>query len=154
MQNLINKILSSYSSAPSAWELSPKGKEQWIKEFFNKLDLSHVPLKELLGKLKDFYQTEMKEEDFSKIFASGTKKAYKYQSPLDYSKQLKTEEISKIALKLSLELGIDYGPCFLLLKRIYQLYPSSQWNAETFLMLLGSYDPELKASLTIEQAAA
>lgn len=154
MNKIIEQALNSYSKAPSSWEVSPDGRQDWILGFFNKLKFSDLSLEATLTSLRKFYATDMSEQSFWAIFGDKVKEKTRF-TPLDgQKKQLTLAEITKVAFKLSNDLGMEYDSAYFMLKRLYHNYPQQAWTSDTFIRILGSYDPELKAKMLAEELSA
>lgn len=146
MRSVINSVLNKYDQD---WELSPKGKEQWIKAYFNKVKIKDLSLKQTLDKLKLFYSTDMNEVAFNDIFSSYIESSPIFISPTKFNLNLSNKEIQKIAFNLHNLIELEYEKSYRLIQRLFHLYSQNQWNYETFMILLNDYDPKLKAKLLL-----
>ena len=98
MKQTINQICKSFNQN---WELSAEGKEQWILYFVCKTKFKNTSQELIMNKLHQFYGTDLSEKSFKNCFNGLIESMPEYDSPHNYKKQLKIEEINKIANKLS-----------------------------------------------------
>jgi hypothetical protein len=151
MKQEIGRVLHSYEDS---WELSPKGQEQWFNAFASKVYFKNISLVEKISLFKKFYKTDLSECSFKELFKDKIERMPEFVSPLNYHKQLKENEIHKIAFGLSNLTNLDFNKSALLCSRLFRLYSIDQWTYETFMILLNDYDQKLKLELLLTERKA
>jgi hypothetical protein len=145
----INKILQSVDFNSIEDFQYNKGKcwEMWIKDFYTKNNrheqsnqqLSFIEKVELM---KKFEKTQATEADFKQAYPDF--KYDKYISPWDYDYKLVSKnKIQKVAFELQDHIQIDFHQLCDLVQTMYWMSKPDQWNFETLVSYLMSYDSDL-----------